>query len=545
MRTVLRWGVLSLLFLLMQCTPLQREITPATLDLPLLGVPATLDPALARDDLSLLLVNLVHAGLTRYDPETASVVPDLATEWRASTNGRIYTFRLQTGLQWRDVHGNAVASFTADDVVASLRRACAPSTQAPFVDVLFVIEGCREVYESKDIVDLASVGVRALDPQTVEIDLVRPAADLPAILSLPIARPLPQDAIATGNVGWQTPERMQSIGPYAFTAWLPPDTISLIRNPMYPGERQPRTPDVVDFSLTTDALADYRAGVFDRLALPPEAVPAIQADEVLREHLSLVAQSCTVGVGFTTVKPPVDRDRVRRALAAAVDRSILVRQSSGDRVAAVTLAPPQLFGDVQPATIAYDTAQARTWLAQAGYPRGLGFPTLQLATPDIPEWVDAANAVASMWRTALDITVNVVPIPAGQYEAHLERTIPLPEIPHAWLFEWCSPVPDLHEWYNDPFHCEQSQNPWRRFCNTFDTLVEDATNEQDPTVRLDLYRQAHAAITVEEAVYVPLFHHAQALLTQPWLRGRIAPSGGWNPRTWQLDMRKKQNARER
>ncbi|KPL87593.1 peptide ABC transporter substrate-binding protein [Ardenticatena maritima] len=543
MRSLVRHAWLVALLLLVHCTPLQRETTPATLDLPLLGLPATLDPALAQDDLSLLLVNLVHAGLTRYDPETATIVPDLATEWRASTNGRIYTFRLQTGLQWRDVQGNPVASFSADDVVASLRRACAPSTRAPFVEALFIIEGCRDVYESQDIVDLASVGVRALDPQTVEIDLVRPGADLPAVLSLPIARPLPQNAIAAGNVGWQSPERLQSIGPYVFTAWLPPDTISLTRNPTYPAERQPRTPDIINFSLTTDALADYRAGLFDRLALPAEAVPAVQTDDTLREQLSLVEQSCTVGIGFTTVKPPVDRVRVRRALAAAIDRSLLVRQSPGDRVAASSLAPAALFGATEPTGVAYDTAQARTWLAQAGYPRGLGFPTLQLATPDIPEWVDVANAVASMWRTTLDITVNVVPLPADEYEAHLDRTIPLPEIAHAWLFEWCSPVPDLHEWYYAPFHCEASQNHWRRLCGEFDDVVESAMNEQDPTARMDLYRQAHTLITVEEAAHVPLFHRAQALLTQPWVRGRIAPAGGWNPRTWQLDMRAKQKAR--
>ncbi len=57
------------------------------------------------------LTQLVFSGLTKYDPKTRDIVPDLA-DFKISENGKEFTFVLKEGAKWHD--GTPV---TSDDVI--------------------------------------------------------------------------------------------------------------------------------------------------------------------------------------------------------------------------------------------------------------------------------------------------------------------------------------------------------------------------------------------------------------------------------------------
>lgn len=76
----------------------------------LVGRPATFSPLYAVDDAEVDVVRLVFAGLTRADAQ-GRIVPDIATRWSASPDGRVYTFTLRTDALWHDG-----APVTAEDV---------------------------------------------------------------------------------------------------------------------------------------------------------------------------------------------------------------------------------------------------------------------------------------------------------------------------------------------------------------------------------------------------------------------------------------------
>ncbi|MFQ5460475.1 MAG: ABC transporter substrate-binding protein, partial [Anaerolineae bacterium] len=80
--------------------------------------PSTLDPALARDVSAAQYIYEIYSGLVSLRGDLA-IVPDLATRWSRSGDGRTYTFTLRANARFHD--GRPV---TAADVVFSFERAC-------------------------------------------------------------------------------------------------------------------------------------------------------------------------------------------------------------------------------------------------------------------------------------------------------------------------------------------------------------------------------------------------------------------------------------
>ena len=83
------------------------SLEPPHLD-PTAGAAAAIDEVLYAN---------VFEGLTRIGPN-GEVLPDLAESWTISDDGKVYTFKLRTGVKFHDG-----ADFNADDVKFSLDRA--------------------------------------------------------------------------------------------------------------------------------------------------------------------------------------------------------------------------------------------------------------------------------------------------------------------------------------------------------------------------------------------------------------------------------------
>ncbi len=82
----------------------------------------TLDPHSQNEGLNIVANLWVYDALVRYD-EKFEVTPALATSWEQVTP-TLWRFKLREGVKFHD--GSA---FTADDVVFSINRALAPSSQ--------------------------------------------------------------------------------------------------------------------------------------------------------------------------------------------------------------------------------------------------------------------------------------------------------------------------------------------------------------------------------------------------------------------------------
>src|SRR5215475_9344123 len=167
-----------------------------------------LDPQLATAFQTVQTLDLIYSRLVKTDAD-GKIVPDLATKWDYSSDGKTLTFTLRSGVTWHD--GSA---FTSADVKASIERILTQSTGAVGRSNLLAISS-----------------VDAPDTTTVVLHLSAPSAAL--LYSLASVNTSIESAkdIAAGTVG-KTPD---GTGPYQWKQWDQGQQVVLSANAKYYG----------------------------------------------------------------------------------------------------------------------------------------------------------------------------------------------------------------------------------------------------------------------------------------------------------------------
>ncbi len=170
--------------------------------------PQYLDPNKATGSWETNIIGDLFLGLTTEDAD-ARPIPGAAESWTTSPDGLVWTFKLRAGAAWSD--GVPV---TADDFVFSMRRVLDPATAAEYASILYVIKNAAPA--NAGTVPLDQVGVRAIDPQTLELTLENPAAYLLELLMHTTSFPVPRHVVEAAGNGWTAPARWCRTG---LTCW--------------------------------------------------------------------------------------------------------------------------------------------------------------------------------------------------------------------------------------------------------------------------------------------------------------------------------------
>jgi oligopeptide transport system substrate-binding protein len=536
--------------------------------------PQHIDPALAIDTTSINAIELLFLGLTGFDEETNAVVPELATEWDASQDGLVWTFRMRDDVPW--VQYNPVTQearivtdgtgaprmVNAHDVEYAVKRTLDPQTASDYAHVLYIVAGAMAVHTGKET-NLDTVGVHAVDDYTVQFTLRQPAGYFPAIAGMWVARPVYKPAIDEYGAGWVEPGLIVTNGPYYLEGWVHDEGMAFAKNPYYYGadEVQIERVEAAMVMEASTALAMYEDNQLDLARPPLTAMDRVRADPMLSQELQTAPALCASYYGFTNNKPPFDDPLVRRAFSAAIDRYALVEEvGQGDLIPANTFAPQGIFGavpqdpDIAPWILDPELGKrkAKEWLAEAGYPGGEGFPTVTLMHNTSEGNRVIAEAVQAMWRETLGVQVEVVYEDWEDYLRILDRKTPLSEMPHIWRLGWCADYADQNNWLHEVFNSAEGANYVRRGClddtcteveeHAFDRLTQEAGAEGDPERRKELYKRAEKLLTEEEAAYAPLYYSSKLLLVKPWLKLRFRQLGGLGIDKWTIDWEAKKAA---
>ncbi|MES1168258.1 MAG: ABC transporter substrate-binding protein, partial [Oleiharenicola lentus] len=176
--------------------------------------PATLDPHLSTVLPEINVVTALFEGLVGEDPKDGHPVPAVAEHWETSADGLTWTFHLRANAKWSN--GDPV---TAQDFAGSIQRALTPSLGADNAGMLFVLANA-ESWRRGEVPDFSRVGVRVVDPRTLELKLAHPAPYLLTLLSHPIWFPvhLPTLEKAGGvtkrDTKWTDPANFVGNGPF-------------------------------------------------------------------------------------------------------------------------------------------------------------------------------------------------------------------------------------------------------------------------------------------------------------------------------------------
>jgi peptide/nickel transport system substrate-binding protein len=298
----------------------------------------------------------VLEGLTKINMD-GKITPLLAESWTIDPDGKVYTFKLRKGVKFHDGE-----PFTSSDVKFTFERAKAPASTN---------KAKKAVFDNIARIDTP-------DPSTVIVVLnnadgnflFRMGENTAVILS-----PKSAPTEATHPIG---------TGPYKFESWAKGSSITLVKNDQYRDAAKVQMKKVT-FRFINDPAAQVAA----LLAGDIDGMPRFGALESLKQFQGdprfSVAIGGTEGKTIMTInnkKKPFDDVRVRRALAAAIDRKAIIdgaQEGFGTPIGSHMVPSDAGYVDLTSVN-AYNPDKAKALLKEAGVSLPLNV-TLTLPPP--------------------------------------------------------------------------------------------------------------------------------------------------------------------
>ena len=504
--------------------------------------PETLDPALnsAIDGANTLIT--VFEPLLLID-ENNEVIPGQAESYTVSDDGLVWTFTMRDGLKWSDG-----SDLTAKDFEYSFKRLAAPDTAAPYAEtVVGMIDGYADATGNPDAdgntttePDFDALNVVASeDGKTLTVTLSYPCAYFDKLAAFAAMSPVQQATVEANGDAWCTaPDTFVCNGPYYISEWVPSERIVLAKNPNYVGgwDSSKIVSDTITLLLLEDSSAAYAAYNSGEAQLvkdvPTDEIPSLtKAEDGGDFYVDTILG--TYYISLNDQKEPFTDPNVRKALSLAIDRDYVANTiMQGTYTPAYNMVGP---GIVDESGMFYDNANdgktyisddyeanleaAKQALADAGYPNGEGFPTIEYSTNDAGYHTPVAEYLQQAWGE-LGITVNINKVEWASFTP-LRRAGDYDASRNGWVMD-----------YNDPsnmlelFTTSNGNNDGKYSSADFDAAVE-ASKVADKSVHFQKLHEAED-ILMNDYACIPVAYYNDFWLQSPSLKGTWhSPYGYW------------------
>ncbi|WP_373795916.1 ABC transporter substrate-binding protein [Neisseria dentiae] len=476
--------------------------------------PQSLDPHQITGVPEINVVRDLLEGLVETDGKGA-VIPAAAESWESGDN-KVWTFKLREGLKWSNGE-----PLTAEDFVYSWRRLVDPKTASQYATYLQAakIENIDEILKGEKSPD--TLGVKAIDPQTLQITLTAAVPYFPQMLYHAATKPVHRATVEKHGVKWTQPENFVGNGPYVMKNWVVNERIELEKNPQYRDAANVKINKVVFLPIgsQTDDVARYEAGEVDITdALPPEMYAKLQ--EKYPQELKRSPYLCTYYFEINNQKAPFDDVRVRKALSLALDRETIAAKVLGrgeepaynlTRVGTAGFVPyvPEWSKLDQAARV----AEAKKLLAEAGYSESKPL-TFSFLYNTSEQHKKIAVAAASMWQQALGfVKVN---LENQEWKTYLDsRRNGNYQIARA---SWCGDYNEPSTFLNTLQSANSSNRAFYKNADYDALLAKTLQADIDDKERTRLYTQAEAQIDKDSAV-IPVYGYVNSRLVKPRIGG--------------------------
>ena len=178
-----------------------------------------------------IVTNLVD-GLMEND-QYGNYVPSLAEDWSVSQDGLTYTYKLRKDAKWYTADGEEYAPVTAQDFVTGLKYAADKKSEALYL-VQESVAGLDDYITGKTS-DFSTVGVKALDDQTLQYTLARPESYWNSKTTSTILFPVNADFLKSkgDDFGKVDPSSILYNGPFLMKSFVSKSVIEFKKNPSY------------------------------------------------------------------------------------------------------------------------------------------------------------------------------------------------------------------------------------------------------------------------------------------------------------------------
>lgn len=467
--------------------------------------PGTLDPHRAEGVPARNIQRDIYEGLVTESPE-GGIRPGVAARWKVSPDGMTWTFYLRDDARWSN--GDPV---TANDFVASFRRALTPGTAGVVSETLLPIRNADKVIagQSPEL-----LGVHAEEEYTLVIELEQRTPYFLAVLTHPSTYPVHR-SLREG----QADSALISNGAYRLREWRVNEHVLLERNPHYHSASDVAIPRVryLPISEMAAELSRFRAGEIDiTYGVPPGRMQWLK--ENYPQQLYVSDWFGTYYIGLNLADQDLADVRVRRALSLAIDRQRLVDSVTpgGESVAFGWVPDFEGYPSQLPEWAAWTqeerNAAARQLLDAAGYVEGQPLK-IEILYNNRDRDQRIMAAVAAMWTETLPVSPTLA---AREWKVYLQMRQGRQET-EAFRSGWIGEFPDPHT-FAEIFASTHGMNEFNWRNERYDALLAAAASEPDQARRFALLAEAEA-IMLDELPVIPLFHYAKARLVAPRVRG--------------------------
>jgi ABC-type transport system substrate-binding protein len=473
----------------------------------LVEAPHCLDPVSVDSVYDALPVGQIFDGLVALDPGL-NIVPALADAWKISRDGRVYEIHLREGVRFHD--GTPLA---ASDVVFSLRRLLDPKHASDTIGAsyLMVVDGAP-AYSAGRSRELP--GIVALDPHRVEIRLTRPYLSFLYVLAMDDLRIVPEKAVKSmGEAAFR--RAPVGTGPFRFGSWTDVE-LTLDANPHYFAGAPYLDQVVILFPRPGERDAGngrFARGEIEIVEPTSDTLPAMLKDPTIEVHryqdLSLSFMGMNTGI------PPLDDERIRRAVAHAIDRHALAGLAPQTRREAQGILPPGL-PSYSPAAKAlpFDREASKRLLAEAGHPGGRGIAPLRFYTAQAGSSA-VVKSIAQLRSdfAAIGLTLDVHEVTWRELNDRIEGH-------DAQLFQlgWVADLPDPDSFLRSLFEPGGTANYFDFYDDETGRALGLGASETNPLERARIYRELEKSV-LEKAPLVPLFHPVGAMASHRSIHG--------------------------
>ncbi|MGE5495803.1 MAG: peptide ABC transporter substrate-binding protein [Burkholderiales bacterium] len=503
--------------------------------------PTTLDPTMNETVDGMIYITHMYEGLYRiktdgtFELGQAKSVDIVENEDGSAT----VTAVLRDDIFWSD--GKPV---TAQDFVFSWRRLVDPAVAASYnyIGGDFFKNG-YDVIDGK--VTPEELCVEAVDEKTIKFDITANVPYVKDLLAFPNLMPLREDIVSANPEGWATEAEGQVFnGRYTLTEFSHEDQIVMTKNDKY-WDKDSTKMGKLTFKLMSDdnaMLAAFKSGELDLIdSMPVDELATLQQTPEYHRYGQ-------IGLYYVQLQqkeggPDVLKDvRVRQALALAIDRDYINQQVfNGTRVPAYALVPEGILdngpgtdfrkaaGDVVGGNMTTDyaanVAKAKELLAEAGYPDGKGFPTLEYSLNTNTGHEAVATALKQMWEENLGITVNVSVMEWDVFVTY-RKTTDCQITRQGWIGDYTDPAT-----FFDLFKTGAGTNDGGYSNPEYDALIDAARTEKDMAVRAQKYHEAEK-ILMDDMGMIPIVFYADDVLAQTYFTG-YGVTGTANKMFWE------------
>ena len=475
----------------------------------------TLDPAFAKDLRTIWVTNQLFNGLVQLDNQL-EVLPDIATSWEISADGKRYTFKLRDDVYFHKhaVFGkNKTRKVTAHDFVYSFNRLIDPKIASP----------------GKWVLEFVS-SYKAVDNHTFTIELKQPFPPFLSILSMKYCAVVPKEAIAYYGANFRS--NPVGTGPFQFKLWVENEKLVFRKNPLYyevdkNGQKLPYL-EAVAITFLPDKQSEFLQFIQGNLDFM-SSIDASFKDDLLTTDGKLKSNHANnihmisgpylnteyLGVYVDAEEPSVHSEKIRKAINYGFDRVKMIKYlRNGIGTPAVNgFIPKGLPSFNNMKGYDYQPEKAKQLVQEYITETGDLHPKVTISTNS--QYVDLCEYIQrEVQKTGLDVKVDVMP-PSTLRQTKVQGKLSI------FRGSWVADYPDAEN-YLFIFHSKNfspnGPNYVHYSSKEFDNLYETSTKITDNKQRRALYQKMDSLV-MASGVIIPLYYDEVVRFTRKNVQG--------------------------